>query len=206
MIFEFDIDDLAFVAITITPAPMSVSPVAASRIYPLTVHLFCAARLTAKMTAIAANVNFRIKEYLFEDSLASNPFHYNQSTLSPSAIHTKMQLTQILLHFYTYFPVLLFKTANIYIYIGTTKIKSSEKPGVKIFPVSKNAQFTHNMTKFRPMVSRKRFSAHGTWKTRRSIMQRNQNPHDAEHPKTLNSPPLSRKNCFPYHLKRFPRT
>lgn len=103
MIFEFDIG-LSFVAaeafapgvaaeafvpnaasviVTITPAPMSVSPVAASRIYPLTVHLFWAARLTAKMTAIAANVNFRIKEYLFEDSLASNPFHYNQSTLSP---------------------------------------------------------------------------------------------------------------------------
>ena len=43
------------------PAPMSVSPVAASRIYPLTVHLFCADRLTAKKTANAANVNFRIK-------------------------------------------------------------------------------------------------------------------------------------------------
>ena len=99
---------------------MSVSPVAASRIYPLTVHLFWAARLTVKMTAIAANVNFRIKEYLFEDSLASNPFHYNQSTLAPASIHTKMQLTQVLLHFYTYFPVLLFKAANIY--IGYNKI------------------------------------------------------------------------------------
>ena len=107
------------VIITITPAPMSVSPVAASRIYPLTVHLFWAARLTAKMTAIAANVNFRIKEYLFGDSLASNPFHYNQSTLSPSSIHTKMQLTQVLLHFYTYFPVLLFKAANIAIVFTT---------------------------------------------------------------------------------------
>lgn len=77
---------------------------------------------------------------------------------------------------------------------------------MKIFPVSKNARFTHDMTKFRPMVSGKRFSTHETWKTRRSIMQRNQNPHDAEHPKTLNSPPLSRKNCFLYHLKRFPCT
>ena len=80
---EAFVPDAASVIITITPAPMSVSPVAASRIYPLTVHLFWAARLTAKMTAIAANVIFRIKEYLFEDSLASNPCHYNQSTLSP---------------------------------------------------------------------------------------------------------------------------
>lgn len=80
---EAFVPDAASVIITITPAPMSVSPVAASRIYPLTVHLFWAARLTAKMTAIAANVIFRTKEYLFEDSLASNPFHYNQSTLSP---------------------------------------------------------------------------------------------------------------------------
>lgn len=111
---EAFVPDAASVIITITPAPMSVSPVAASRIYPLTVHLFWAARLTAKMTAIAANVIFRTKEYLFEDSLASNPFHYNQSTLAPSSIHTNMQLTQVLLHLYTYFPVLLFKTANIY--------------------------------------------------------------------------------------------
>ena len=123
---EAFVPDAASVIITITPAPMSVSPVAASRIYPLTVHLFWAARLTAKMTAIAANVNFRIKEYLFEDSLASNPFHYNQSTLSPSCIPTKMQLTQVLLHLYTYFSVLLFKTANIYIYISVIT-KSSAK-------------------------------------------------------------------------------
>ena len=116
---EAFVPDAASVIVTITPAPMSVSPVAASRIYPLTVHLFWAARLTAKMTAIAANVNFRIKEYLFGDSLASNPFHYNQSTLSPSSIHTKMQLTQVLLHFYTYFPVLLFKAANIAIVFTT---------------------------------------------------------------------------------------
>ena len=33
---------------------------------------------------------------------------------------------------------------------------------VRIFPVSKNARFTHDMTKFRPVVSRKRFSMHGT--------------------------------------------
>ena len=52
--------DAASVTITITPAPMSVSPVAASRIYPLTVHLFCAERLTAKKAVNAANVNFRI--------------------------------------------------------------------------------------------------------------------------------------------------
>lgn len=117
---EAFVPDAASVIITITPAPMSVSPVAASRIYPLTVHLFWAARLTAKMTAIAANVIFRTKEYLFEDSLASNPFHYNQSTLSPSSIHTNMQLTQVLLHLYTDFPVLLFKAANIY--IGYNKI------------------------------------------------------------------------------------
>lgn len=93
VVAEAFVPDAASVIVTITPAPMSVSPVAASRIYPLTVHLFWAARLTAKMTAIAANVNFRIKEYLFEDSLASNPFHYNQSTLAPSSILTKMQLT-----------------------------------------------------------------------------------------------------------------
>lgn len=85
---EAFVPDAASVIITITPAPMSVSPVAASRIYPLNVHLFWAARLTAKMTAIAANVIFRNKKYLFEDSLASSPFHYNQSTLSPSSIHT----------------------------------------------------------------------------------------------------------------------
>ena len=72
--------DAGSVTITITPAPMSVSPVAASRIYPLTVHLFCAERLTAKKAVNAANVNFRIKSYLFKDSLSSNPPHYNQST------------------------------------------------------------------------------------------------------------------------------
>ena len=33
-----------------------------------------------------------------------------------------MQLTQVLLHLYTYFPVLLFKTANIYVHIGYNKI------------------------------------------------------------------------------------
>ena len=75
--------DAASVTITITPAPMSVSPVAASRIYPLTVHLFCAERLTAKKAVNAANVNFRIKSYLFKDSLSSNPPHYNQSTPCP---------------------------------------------------------------------------------------------------------------------------
>ena len=77
--------DAASVTITITPAPMSVSPVAASRIYPLTVHLFCAERLTAKKAVNAANVNFRIKSYLFKDSLSSNPPHYNQSTPCPSS-------------------------------------------------------------------------------------------------------------------------
>ena len=71
MILELEPDALSFASttespatdadITITPAPMSVSPVAASRIYPLTVYLFCADRLTAKKTANAANVNFRIK-------------------------------------------------------------------------------------------------------------------------------------------------
>lgn len=87
--------DAASVTITITPAPMSVSPVAASRIYPLTVHLFCAERLTAKKTVNAANVNFCIKSYLFKDSLSSNPPHYNQSTHCPSSstIHIEMQLT-----------------------------------------------------------------------------------------------------------------
>ena len=131
---EFLVSEAATsVTVTITPAPMSVSPVTASRIYPLTVHLFWAARLTAKMTVIAANVIFRIKEYLFEDSLASNPFHYNQSTLSPSSIHTKMQLTQALLHLYTYFPVLLFKTANIYISVITKSSAKGDISGEEIF-------------------------------------------------------------------------
>ena len=34
---------------------------------------------------------------------------------------------------------------------------------VRIFPVNKNARFTHDMTKFRHVVSRKRFSTHETW-------------------------------------------
>ena len=87
--------DAASVTITITPAPMSVSPVAASRIYPLTVHLFCAERPTAKKAVNAANVNFRIKSYLFKDSLSGNPPHYNQSTPypSPSTIHIEMRFS-----------------------------------------------------------------------------------------------------------------
>lgn len=49
---------------TITPAPISVSPVAASRIYPQTVHFFvCADKFSTKKTAQAAANNFRIKFY-----------------------------------------------------------------------------------------------------------------------------------------------
>lgn len=41
-----------------------------------------------------------------------------------------------------------------------TKTNSSEKPGGKIFPVSKNARFTHNMANFGLFVHGKRFSTH----------------------------------------------
>lgn len=52
------------------------------------IHEFAAELYQVRRRRNIIEVNFRIKEYLFEDSLASNPFHYNQSTLAPSSIHT----------------------------------------------------------------------------------------------------------------------
>ena len=44
-----------------------------------------------------------------------------------------MQLTQVMLHFYTYFPVLLFKTANIYISVITKSSAKGDISGEEIF-------------------------------------------------------------------------
>ena len=44
-----------------------------------------------------------------------------------------MQLTQVMLHFYTYFPVLLFKTANIYISVITKSSAKGDITGEEIF-------------------------------------------------------------------------
>ena len=81
-----------------------------------------------------------------------------------------MQLTQVLLHFYTYFPVLLFKAANIY--IGYNKIFGKRGhlgwrnlyKGLNSPPFSCKNYFSYHLKRFR---GTKRLGKHIWYKLKR---------------------------------------